>query len=77
MVSLKGGILVLVREWIEEEVRTSPACGVRFVVVRHFLRVEELTHVVGVVARRLKPQRQVIVVEALGDEFGIPACFEC
>lgn len=77
VVSLKGGILVLVREWIEQEIRTSPACGVRFVVVRHFLRVEELSHVVGVVARRLKPQRQVIVVEALRDEFRVPACFEC
>jgi hypothetical protein len=43
----------------------------RFVVVGDFLGVEELADVVCVVASRLQPQREVILVEAPRDEFGV------
>lgn len=88
LVSLERAIQVLVGERIKEEVLPRSAadskpdgpyrCGepidVRVEVVVNGVSVEELADVVRVVARRLKPHRKIIVVQALSHELGVSAC---
>lgn len=47
----------------------------RGVVVADGMGVEEFAGVVGAVACGLEPEGEVVCVEALGDEFGVAACF--
>ena len=54
MVALESGVHVFVGERVEEEVRSSKTGGVWFVVVCHFLCVEELARVVCIIASLLK-----------------------
>lgn len=89
-VVLEGGIQVLIRERIEEEVRAVEALR-KGLVVGDGMGVEKLAGVIlrapvssaeacpdtagpyGVIPGLLKPQRKVVIVEASGQELGIPA----
>ena len=45
----------------------------RFVVIRDCLSVEELANVVRVISSSLKPEREIVVIEALRNKFWVAA----
>ena len=48
-----------------------PASGFRRVIIGHSMGVKELACVVSVISSLLQPDRQVFLIEPLGDELGI------
>lgn len=75
--SVLGGadVVVLVGEWVEEEVGLGVAADGGRVVVVDGVGVEELACVVGVVAGLLEPEGEVVIIVSVLDKFGISACF--
>jgi hypothetical protein len=51
--------------------RTSPATRIGVVVVCDIVPIHELANVVGIVAGVLKPDRQILIIEAVTDKLRI------
>jgi len=73
MISLECCVAVFICEWVEKEIRSRETSSMGLVVIGDFLGVEKLADVVCVITSRLQPQRKVILVEALRNEFRIAA----
>lgn len=71
LVLLPCGVPIAVGEWVEQEVGRSPSSSMRLIIVVGGVGIKELASVVRGVTGILKPNRQIVVIEALANELGI------
>lgn len=71
------GVPVLVRVRVEQELGAVEAPGERLVVVVDGVEVPQLAHVVRLVPGVLHPQEEVVVVDALFHDLGVPPMWRC
>jgi len=58
---------------IKEEIRRRPACWVGRIPILNCMCIEKLASVVCAISRLLEPDREIVLVKALGNELWVSA----